>query len=331
MVKIKKHNEHRIGEKYITNKGYEVKIVGGGDKRLYCEIEFLIDGTRRQAQYAAVKAGYIKYKDYIKLYGKDKVGEKHKTNEGFEIEVVAPGTRKSHVIIEFKEPKVYKEEVQYSTVKLGTIRNVYKKTGFEVGFIGEGIYSTKIKAYAVWRNILMRCYDETNTHYKRYGGVGVKVCEEWLCYQKFAEWHEKNKIEDWEVDKDLLSENEVKKYSPETCCFLPVDMNRKIKSDEVKNKTGYTGVAKEGNKWRADVTNIYLGTYETKEEAGLAYLEGKRLVLWELSKKYSNKIGMTNLVLFKKIFKLNDKLKENRRKITNSKEIKLKVLKKINN
>lgn len=324
-----KYNERRIGEEYTTNKGYKVKIVGPGKKEGYCEIEFLIDGTKRQAQYAAVKAGYVKYEGYEKLYGKDKVGEKHKTNEGFEIEVVAPGKKSSHVVVEFKEPKVYREEVQYCTVKLGTIRNVYNKTGFGVGFIGEGVYTTKMKAYAVWRNILMRCYDPKNTHYKRYGGAGIKVCEEWLCYQNFAEWYEKNKIDDWEVDKDLLSEEKIKKYSPETCCFLPIDMNRKIKNDEVKSKKGFIGVTKEGTKWRAEVTNVYLGAYETKEEARLAYIEGKRLVLWELSKKYSEKIGITKLILFKKIFKLNRELKALRKKITNSKEIKIKVSKKL--
>ena len=128
MITLVKYNERRIGEEYTTNKGYKVKIVGPGEKESYCEIEFLIDGTKRQAQYAAVKAGYVKYEGYEKLYGKDKVGEKHKTNEGFEIEVVAPGKKNSHVVVEFKEPKVYREEVQYCTVKLGTIRNVYNKT-----------------------------------------------------------------------------------------------------------------------------------------------------------------------------------------------------------
>lgn len=330
MVKIKTHNKNRIGEEYTTNKGYKIKIVDGSEKRLYCTIEFLIDGTRREAQYAAVKAGYVKYKDYVKLYEKDKVGEQHVTNEGYKVKIVAPGTKRNYVVIEFEKPQLYRAEVQYSTVKLGTIRNVYKKTAFGIGFIGEGKYSTKIKAYTVWRNIMMRCYDETNKNYKAYGGSGIIVCKEWHNYQNFAEWYEKNKIEDWEVDKDLLSE-ETKTYSPENCCFLPIEMNRKIKDNKIKNKTGCIGVAKEKNKWRADVTNIYLGAYNTKEEAELAYLEGKRLIIWELSKKYSEKIGMKSISLFKKIFKLNGTLKEKRKKIANSKEIKIKISKKINN
>ena len=72
--------------------------------------------------------GYVKYKDYVKLYEKDKVGEQHVTNEGYKIKIVAPGTKKNYVVIEFEKPQLYRTEVQYSTVKLGTIRNVYKKT-----------------------------------------------------------------------------------------------------------------------------------------------------------------------------------------------------------
>lgn len=326
---MKKYNREKIGEEYETTKGYKVKIVDGGEKQSYCTIEFLINGTRRQAQYAAVKAGFVKMEGYEKLYGKDKVGEKHTTNEGFQIEVVAPGTKRSHVIIEFKNPKKYREEVQYCTVKLGTIRNLYKKTGFDVGYIGEGNYSTKLKAYAVWRNILMRCYDKNNEHFPRYGGAGIKVCEEWLCYQTFAKWYETNKIEDWEVDKDLLSNNNNKNYSPDNCCFLPKSLNIQLQQTQKKSKSGTIGVTKEGKKWRADFTTMYLGSFDEKKEAELAYLEAKRIKMWESCKKYSKKIGMTKLGLFEKIFPENSNLKKLRKEINQSIQIKVKVLKKI--
>ena len=325
---MKKYNREAIGEEYETTKGYKVKIVDGGEKPSYCTIRFLINGTEKQAQYAAVKSGFVKMEGYEKLYGKDKVGEKHLTNEGFQIEVVAPGTKRSHVIIEFKEPKKYREEVQYCTVKLGTIRNVYKKTGFNVGYIGEGKYQTTIKAYTVWRNILMRCYDEQNKYFKKYGGVGIKVCEEWLCYQTFAKWYEENKIEDWEVDKDLLSKGNDKNYSPDNCCFLPKSLNIQLQCSQKKNKYGAIGVSKEGQKWRADFSTMYLGAFHEKKEAELAYLEAKRIKMWESSKKYSEKMNMTQLELFRKIFPENILLKKIRKEIKNPIEIKTKILEK---
>lgn len=318
---MKKYNRERIGEKYTTTKGYEVEIVDGGTNPSYCTIRFLISGIEKEVQYAAAKSGFVKMKGYEKLYGKDKVGEKHKTNEGYEIEVVAPGTRRSHVIIEFKEPIKYKSEVQYSTVKLGTISNVYKKNSFGVGFVGEGKYSTKIKAYAVWRNMLMRCYDKTNEGFIRYGQKGILVCEEWLNFNIFAAWYEENVIEDWQLDKDLLSEKEEKKYSPETCCFLPREINNII----IGRKTENTGVMMEGKKWRADISAKYLGAFETKEEAQLAYLEAKRLKNWNLSKKYAEKMKIKELALFLKIFKENNELKQMRKKTANSTEIKKKI------
>lgn len=322
---MKKYNREKIGEEYTTTKGYKTKIVDGGTNPSYCTIKFLETGIEREAQYAAVKSGFVKMEGYEKLYGKDKVGEKHTTNEGYKIEVVAAGTKINHVIIEFKEPVKYRVEVQYSTVRIGNIRNSYKKIHFGVGYIGEGNYSTRSKAYVVWRNMLMRCYDEKNSGFVNYGANGVSVCEEWLNFNVFADWFEKNKIEDWQLDKDLLSSNEQKTYSPQTCCFLPREINVWIK--EKKNKI--TGVSKEGKKWRADIATKYLGAFETEEKAYLAYLEAKRLKSWNLSKKYSEKIKIDKLELFLKIFSENKELKKMRKKIADSTKIKKKIVMKL--
>lgn len=47
----------------------------------------------------------------------------------------------------------------------------------------------KERLYLVWRNMVGRCYDESNSEYKRYGARGIEMCEEWKdSYAAFREW-----------------------------------------------------------------------------------------------------------------------------------------------
>lgn len=43
------------------------------------------------------------------------------------------------------------------------------------------------KAYICWRNIVMRCEDETCPAFKSYGGRGIRLCERWKSYPNFLE------------------------------------------------------------------------------------------------------------------------------------------------
>lgn len=45
------------------------------------------------------------------------------------------------------------------------------------------------RLYRVWRGMKERCYSEKHKSYKRYGGRGIKVCDEWLHdYEAFRAW-----------------------------------------------------------------------------------------------------------------------------------------------
>ena len=41
--------------------------------------------------------------------------------------------------------------------------------------------------YKVWSSMLHRCNNSNATHYKRYGGRGIKVCERWNKFENFLE------------------------------------------------------------------------------------------------------------------------------------------------
>ncbi len=77
--------------------------------------------------------------------------------------------------------------------------------------------------YQKWINMLKRCYSqeygtETSTYKDCY------VCEEWLYFSNFKSWMETQDWENKQLDKDLLVCNN-KIYSPDTCVFIPKEVN----------------------------------------------------------------------------------------------------------
>lgn len=47
---------------------------------------------------------------------------------------------------------------------------------------------SKTRLYRVWANMIERCESEDCPNYHRYGGRGIRVCNEWHDYSKFDEW-----------------------------------------------------------------------------------------------------------------------------------------------
>lgn len=39
--------------------------------------------------------------------------------------------------------------------------------------------SDNSRLYDVWRQMILRCYDPTNSGYERYGARGIRVCDRW--------------------------------------------------------------------------------------------------------------------------------------------------------
>lgn len=47
---------------------------------------------------------------------------------------------------------------------------------------------TNTRLYKIWGSMKERCYRKKHSHYKNYGGRGIKICEEWKDFSAFQNW-----------------------------------------------------------------------------------------------------------------------------------------------
>jgi hypothetical protein len=76
--------------------------------------------------------------------------------------------------------------------------------------------------YRVWKSMLVRCYDKNFHHKVTY--AESYVVPEWLRLSNFEKWMEQQDWKGKELDKDILFQGN-KIYGPETCVFIPHDLN----------------------------------------------------------------------------------------------------------
>ena len=56
-----------------------------------------------------------------------------------------------------------------------------------LGRTTHGQHMTRL--YHIWQGMKARCYNKNNSHYHRYGGRGLEICEEWReNFEAFYEW-----------------------------------------------------------------------------------------------------------------------------------------------
>jgi len=82
--------------------------------------------------------------------------------------------------------------------------------------------------YHTWLNIKDRCGNPNNSHYKYYGGKGIKVCSEWANdFKKFYDW---SLSVGWVKGLSIERNNNSKGYEPSNCRYIPL-------IEQCKNKT----------------------------------------------------------------------------------------------
>lgn len=175
---------------------------------------------------------------------------------------------------------------QLSNIRNGEVKDPLHKSVAGKGFLGEGhkILDYEERLYALWRNMIVRCYQQSHPSYNLYGGKGVTVHDEWLCFSDFVKtiskvpfyWEWKTMPGEYELDKDYYGSG---CYSKDTCIFLK-------KSDNVGLAT-QKGIAFEID-GRLFVSNFELANYLN--------IHPQRVSDWLLGKK---KIKELNNVIVK--------------------------------
>lgn len=196
----------------------------------------------------------------------------------------------NNVDIVFDDGTIVKNR-EYSKFLKGQIKNPNKPCICNVGFFGQGIYDSSHKSYYHWRDMIRRVYGniERSKFYE-----DCSVCQEWFNFQNFALWFDDNyyTVEDqrMELDKDILKKGN-KIYSPETCVFVPKNINLifvKSNSNRGNLPIGITKSSK--NTFRVRCGSKYIGNFYSIEDAFFSYKQEKEKQIKELADKYKEYI-----------------------------------------
>ena len=159
------------------------------------------------------------------------------------------------------------------------------------------------ECYMAWRGILERTMsNEYKQKFPTY--TECSICKEWLIFSEFKKWFDDPQNgfkKGYHLDKDLLLKNN-KHYSPETCCFLPHQLNLVFSNKTKNNKLpkGVTRVTNTSDRYQSSVCtsgkSIHLGVYDTPEEAFKSYKYAKEKYIKEIAEKYFQEGKITKKV-----------------------------------
>lgn len=152
-----------------------------------------------------------------------------------------------------------------------------------------------------WRSAINRCYNP-DFHHKFPTYKDCYICDEWRYLSNFISWArnpESGYMDGYELDKDLLIKGN-KVYSPDTCCFLPRQINIIFSTKPDKNGLPI-GVAfdarhkKYYSQFRGG-EQTWLGYFDTVEEAFQAYKTAKESYIKKIAAAYYNEGKITKRV-----------------------------------
>lgn len=285
----------KVGDRFQTTRYGEIEVIAYRNAR---DVDVIFsDGTVQNAFAANIRKGSVGHPTSGIL-----VGYKFVNGDGCIGEVVH--YHDCHNIDVKWEDDIITSGHSATGVKRASITYPNFRSLSGVGYFGIGDYlpargvisgSFNPRVYASWQRMITRCYNEREqmkSSCKAY--IGVKVCDEWHCFQNFAKWAEDKQdkfVVGFDLDKDLFGDGWT--YSPEVCTLLPSNLNGFL-ADRFSSKPsglpdGVNVITPKKNATIGYVARChvngkreYLGFYKTPEEAGKVYAvtkikEAKRL------------------------------------------------------
>jgi len=224
-------------------------------------------------------------------------GDRFKTNEGYDVEVLDYANSKD-VLIQFVDGHEYITTAQSVDLRRGNIKNPFHPSVFGIGYIGVGVTPPSIGGkdapiYRAWKDMLNRAYGEKYKK-KRPTYNDVTVCNEWHNFQNFAAWYKLQKNAGktgYSLDKDLTTWGN-RQYCPENCSYVPNAINTLVTGNKKRDLP--PGVHRKGNKYIALVCvdgNLKgLGSFNSPEEAAYAYNNAKKDYIIVVADKYREEL-----------------------------------------
>ena len=298
----------RTGETNVNNQGLKMEIIkykGTHDIDILFE-----DGTILYSRnYKNFREGSIKNKNYKDSKSINKTGEVNYNSHGLKM-WIKEYRNSQDIDIEFEDGYIALNK-NYGNFKRGKILNPNRASVLGVGIKGDISTMNKLsdngkyerdKSYKAWHAMLVRCYDKNfKSNFVTY--ECCKVCDEWLYYPNFKKWYDENYYEiEGKImclDKDILVKNN-KIYSPETCIFVPNDINVLFVRRETKRGKYPIGVSRMNNKYYININYTFNGfkskynyeniMFDTPEKAFYAYKEAKEEYIRYIADQYKDLI-----------------------------------------
>lgn len=155
----------------------------------------------------------------------------------------------------------------------------------------------RTKQHSLWIPMMQRCFSE-KIHAKYPTYKTCEVSDNFKNYSYFYDWcliQVGFGIDGFSLDKDVVFKGN-KKYSEETCFFLPKSINSTIRDTSSKRGLFPIGVTqvKENGRFRAITTiknkRVSFGTHSTPEDAFYAYKLNMELHLRAEANKWRKQI-----------------------------------------
>lgn len=195
-----------------------------------------------------VSCGCYKHNHPIDTYTKDITGQKFNRLTAVKLVGIDKG---HHALWECECDCGNRRTVSISDLKNGYVKSCGCQKKEKISELktthGEG----KTKLYRVWSMMKDRCINPNDTSYERYGGRGIKVCDEWMnSYVAFRDWAYQNGYNEC-LSIERIDNNG--NYEPSNCKWATViEQSRNRRSNIIIEINGQKKIVVE---W-AEIYNI---------------------------------------------------------------------------